>query len=137
MIHSERSPNLPNFFVRLLCTYQVIYAEHNRQQIPNALSLDLHSRPEARVQRSCNPCGTEVGARVEICERFGAFETDELAKVASNVQVEESDEDRLPDCEFSREKCRDATKDRRAMTVAPAKTLVFRQHVIPLDTTCL
>ena len=121
---SKRRSNLADFLVGLLGTYQVVYAEDDRQQIPDALALNPHSRPEACVQRSRDPCSAEVGARVEAREGLWALEAYELAEVAGNVEVEESYEDGLPDGEFLGEEGGYAAEDWWAMAVASTGLLV-------------
>lgn len=124
MIDGKRRSNLADFLVGLLGTYQVVYAEDDRQQIPDALALNPHSRPEACVQRSRDPCSAEVGARVEAREGLWALEAYELAEVAGNVEVEESYEDGLPDGEFLGEEGGYAAEDWWAMAVASTGLLV-------------
>lgn len=53
-------------------------------------------------------------------KRFGAFEADELAEVAGDVEVEQRDEDCLPDGELGREQRGYAPEQRWAVAVASA-----------------
>lgn len=100
MINRQRRPDLPNLLVRLLRAQEIIYAEHHGQEVAQAFALDLHGGPEARVEGGGDPCCAKVGARVQVGERLGAFEANELAEVAGDVEVEQRDEDGLPDGEL-------------------------------------
>ena len=120
MVHRQRGPDLPDLLVRLLRADQVVHAEHYRQNVAQALALDLHGGPEARVEGGGDPCGAEVGARIQLRKRFGAFEADELAEVAGDVEVEQRDEDCLPDGELGREQRGYAPEQRWAVAVASA-----------------
>lgn len=132
VVHCQRRADLPDFFVRLLSAYQVVDAEDDGQQVSRALSLDLHGRPEARVQGRRDPCRAKVGARVEVCKRFGALEADKLAEVACDVEVEERDEDGLPDGELLGEEAGDAAEDWRpvAVTSMPWSVLSLYKSVV-------
>lgn len=100
MVDRQRGPDLAHLLVGLLSADEVVDAKHNGQEVAYALALDLHGRPEARVERGGDPCGAEIGPRVQRCERFGALEAYELAEVAGDIEVEKRDEDGLPDCEL-------------------------------------
>jgi hypothetical protein len=125
MIHRERRSNFPHLLIRLLRTYHVVYAKHNRQQIPHTLPFYPHGRPEASVQRSRNPGSAKVGARVQTREGLGTLEANELAKITCDVEVEERYEDGLPDSEFLGEEGGYSAEDWWAMTVASVFLLVY------------
>jgi hypothetical protein len=125
MIDCERSSDFPDLLVCLLSANHVVYAEHYAQKVPRALPLDSHGRPEASVQRCCDPCGAKVRTRVEVCEWFGAFEAEELAEVASNVQIDQRDEDRLPYGKLPGQKRRDAAEDRWSMAITSGVELAL------------
>jgi hypothetical protein len=126
MIHREGRPDLSDFLVGLLRTDHIVYAEHYTEEISHAFPLDAHSGPEASVQRRSDPCSTEVRSRIEVRERLGALEAKKFAEVAGNVEVDEGDEDCLPDGDLLGEEGGDAAEDRWAMTVASEIVSVSR-----------
>jgi hypothetical protein len=70
-------------------------------------------------------------------EWLGAFEADELAEVAGDVEVEQRDEDGLPDGELGGEERGDAAEERRAVAVASVGVLAFAAEGVGREGACL
>ena len=100
MFNREHAPDLSDFFICLFSCYQVVAGEDHGSNVPQPFPSDLHGGPEARVERSGDPCGTEIATIVEVGERFRGLEGEDFGKVPAYVEVEKGDDDGLPGSEM-------------------------------------
>jgi len=103
MLHSQGGSDFANLLVGLLSTNHIVNTEDDGQEVTERFAANAHGAPEAGIEGGGDPCCTEVGVRVEVRERLRALEADQFAKVACDVEVEQSDEDGLPDCQLLRQ----------------------------------
>lgn len=96
MFDREHAPHFPDLLICLLGRYQVVASEDHRCNVPQPFPPDLHRGPEARVERSSDPCGTEIATIIEVGEGFGRLEREDFGKVPAYVEIEKSDDDGLP-----------------------------------------
>jgi len=123
MLHRQRASNFSDFLVCGFGAHEVVYAEDHAEDVACPFGPHVHGGPEACVQSCGYPCCAEVGAVVEVCEGFRAFEAYEFGEVTADVEVDACKDDGLPGCEAFREEAGEATDYGRAVRVRSKREL--------------
>ena len=129
MFDREHASHLPDLLICLLGCYQVVAGEDHRSNVPQPFPSDLHGGPEARIERSSDPCGAEIATIVEVGERFGRLEREDFGKVPTYVEVEKGDDNGLPRSEMRLEEERKAAEEGRAIFVTTGSPSQSQQGV--------
>lgn len=125
MFDREHAPDLPDLLICLLSRYQIMAGEDHGSKVPQPFPSNLHRGPETGIERSGDPCRTEIAPVVEVGEWFGRLEGEDFGKVPAYIEVEEGDDDGLPGSEMWFQKKGKSTKERRAIFIAAGSESVM------------